>query len=531
MKICPFCKEHVHEEAIKCRYCQSMLLAPQLPDTKQPEDNRVTYILDRDLVRFGKFAAAVLGVFLVFGGYIYGFKLEAGLERVQATQEKSKAIQEQLTKTQGELTQTREKVETIQNQFTNAQAELVTSRQNVESLSTNIQVQFRRAIDDLEEARQKVDKLSNEVVATAGKSRSSISVIEGMTEKARILLASSPVPPGGGATFDQEQAGRFMEVKIMTAFKKVLSPKQYLDLEKAIRTPIGLQRAIYDSNNGSSIPGKLVRLEGQPATNDAAATAVYDNIGIVQEFFHAALGRDISFDVDGPMVATVHYDKNFNNAFWNGRQIVIGDGDGVVFRKGGLGSLAVVAVQLGHLVTERSAKLVYEGESGSLNSHFSDVFAVLTEQWIKKQSVEEASWLVGQEVLGPGIKGVALRSMKAPGTAYDDAVLGKDSQPMHMKDFVKLPNEVDRDNGGVHINSGIPNRAFYEVARLIGGYAWEKPGKIWYQSLLKLGPKATFIEFAQITYDVAVRLYGEGNPEREAVKKGWEFVGITVGKS
>ena len=85
MKICPFCKEQVHEEAIKCRYCQSMLLAPQLPEPKQPEDGRVTYILDQDLVRFGKFAAAVLAIFLVFGGYLFGFKLEAGLERVQSS--------------------------------------------------------------------------------------------------------------------------------------------------------------------------------------------------------------------------------------------------------------------------------------------------------------------------------------------------------------------------------------------------------------------------------------------------------------
>ena len=481
-------------------------------------------------MRFGKFAAAVLAIFLVVGGYLFGFKLEAGLEKVQATQEKSKTIQEQLTKSQAELAAAHDKVEAIQGQFAKAQADLEGTRKNVESLSTNMQNQFKTAVADLETSRRKVDELSKEVEATAGKSKTSITVIEGYTERARTLMASSAAPVRGGGTFDQEQAGRFMEVKIMAAFRNVLTPKQYSDLEKAIKAPVGLQRAIYDSGNGMSTPGKLVRIEGQPETNDAAVTAAYDNIGIIREFFRTAFGRDISFDVPGPMVATVHYDKDFNNAFWNGQQIVIGDGDGTLFRKGSLGSLTVIAAQLGHLVIQKTAGLIYEGESGSLNSHICDVFAVLTDQWNRKQRVEEASWLVGEDTLGPGIKGVALRSVKAPGTAFDNATRGKDPQPAHMKDFVKLPNTTEGDNGGVHLNSGIPNRAFYEVARLIGGYAWEKPGKIWYESMLKTGSKATFAEFAQTTFDVSGNLYGAGNPEQEAVKNGWELVGIKVGK-
>jgi Zn-dependent metalloprotease len=327
--------------------------------------------------------------------------------------------------------------------------------------------------------------------------------------------------------FDQEQAARLVETKIMTAFKQVLTPKQYAALEKAIKAPGGLRRAIYTANNQSSLPGKLVRLEGQPATNDSAATEAYDNIGIIYQFFRSALDRDISFDVDGPLVATVHYDNEYNNAFWNGRQIVVGDGDGQIFRKGGFGSLGILASQVGGLVTDRTAKLVLEGESGALNVHMSDVFAVLTEQWHKKQSVNDASWLIGQELLAPTIKGVALRSMEKPGTAFDDPILGKDPQAAHMKDFVKMKE----DNGGSHTNSGIPNKAFYEVAQRIGGSAWEKPGTIWYRSLLKLSPKATFKAFAQITYNTAGELYGPGKSEQDAVKKSWEAVGIVVGGS
>jgi Zn-dependent metalloprotease len=316
-----------------------------------------------------------------------------------------------------------------------------------------------------------------------------------------------------------------MEVKILTAFRQVLTGDQYSILEKAIKAPPELRRAIYSARGSNSLPGVLLRLEEQPATTDALANQVYDNIGIVHEFFRTVFDRNINSDVHGPLVATVHYGTKFNNVFWNGQQIVVGDGDGVVFKTDGLGSLGAVATQLGHLVVQYSAGLTFQGQSGSLNSHFSDLFSVLTEQWRKKQSVETASWLVGKEFLGPNIKGVALRSMKAPGTAYDDPRLGKDQQPNDMKDFVS----TDADNGGVHINSGIPNRAFYEVARLIGGYAWEKPGNIWYKSLLKVkNPNVTFSEFAQTTYEVAGALYGAGGLEQEAVKKGWQLVGITV---
>src|SRR5262249_53418011 len=125
MKTCPFCKEQVHDEAIKCRYCQSMLLPTQAPEPKQA-DGRVTYILDQGLVRFGKFAAAVLGLFLIVGGYLFGFKLDASMERLQSTQEKSKGIQEQLTKDQAALALAHQKTEELgkqaENQFSTAQA-------------------------------------------------------------------------------------------------------------------------------------------------------------------------------------------------------------------------------------------------------------------------------------------------------------------------------------------------------------------------------------------------------------------------
>jgi Zn-dependent metalloprotease len=146
------------------------------------------------------------------------------------------------------------------------------------------------------------------------------------------------------------------------------------------------------------------------------------------------------------------------------------------------------------------------------------------EQWQQKQTVDQASWLVGAGVLAPGIRGAALRSLKSPGSAYDDPKLGKDRQPDHMNKFVTTSD----DNGGVHINSGIPNRAFYQVAQALGGHAWDRAGKIWYKAMFDLKPSSSFQEFAQTTYDVACALYPESTTEREAVQKAWETVGITV---
>jgi len=133
--------------------------------------------------------------------------------------------------------------------------------------------------------------------------------------------------------------------------------------------------------------------------------------------------------------------------------------------------------------------------------------------------------LIGKGLFTSKVKGVALRSMKAPGTAYDDPVLGKDPQPAHMKNFVR----TNEDNGGVHINSGIPNRAFYLVATELGGRAWEKAGRIWYETLRdsRLRPSTGFKRFARLTAQVASRLYGPDSTEQQAVVDAWKQVGIT----
>jgi Zn-dependent metalloprotease len=213
----------------------------------------------------------------------------------------------------------------------------------------------------------------------------------------------------------------------------------------------------------------------------------------------------------------------YNNAFWNGSQMAYGDGDGSIFVDFSKGN-DVIGHELTHGVTGSEVNLHYLNQSGALNESISDVFGSLIKQKHLNQTAEAADWLIGQGLLTSKVNGVALRSMKAPGTAFDDAVLGKDPQPGHMRDYVKTM----RDNGGVHINSGIPNRAFYLAAAAIGGHAWDTAGRIWYATVRDrmLRANASFKTFARRTVINAGLLYGAGGTQQKAVAGAWGEVGI-----
>jgi Zn-dependent metalloprotease len=284
-------------------------------------------------------------------------------------------------------------------------------------------------------------------------------------------------------------------------------------------------RSIYDANGAEILPGKLVRKEGEAATGDAAADEAYDGLGHTHRLYADVFGRN-SIDGRGlPLDATVHFGKLYDNAFWDGKQMVFGDGDGEVFERF-TKSLSVIGHELAHGVTQYSAALVYRNQAGALNESMSDVFGALVEQYVKNQSAAEASWLIGEGLFTAEVEGRALRSMKAPGTAYDDDVLGKDPQPDSMDTYVR----TSADNGGVHINSGIPNRAFYLVAESLGGNAWDSPGRIWYETLTggSLPPAATFRVFARATVASAVELFGSGSAQHDAVRQAWETVKVKL---
>lgn len=284
-------------------------------------------------------------------------------------------------------------------------------------------------------------------------------------------------------------------------------------------------RTIYTANHSHDLPGTAIRTEGQAPTGDPAADEAYDGLGVTFDFFAEVFGRNSIDDSGMPLNATVHFGSDYNNAFWNSVQMVFGDGDGESFNRFTI-ALDVIGHELAHGVTEDEAQLQYFNQAGALNESMSDVFGAMIKQFARNETVEQANWLIGEGLFTAKVKGVALRSMKGPGSAFDDPVLGKDPQPGHMDQYV----HTFSDNGGVHINSGIPNHAFFHVATALGGYAWEKAGRIWYDALRdsRVKPNTGFVRFARITHDIAAQRYGRTSPESQAVRAGWAKVGIGV---
>jgi Zn-dependent metalloprotease len=287
------------------------------------------------------------------------------------------------------------------------------------------------------------------------------------------------------------------------------------------------RRTISDADHSEVLPGRVVRTEGASPVDDVAVNEAYAGLGDTHRLFWSRFQRD-SIDGRGlPLDATVHYGRAYDNAFWDGQRMVFGDGDGEVFNRF-TSSLSVIAHELTHGVTQYSANLVYQGQSGALNESVSDVFGALAEQYASAQDTATATWLIGAELFTDEVQGQALRSMKAPGTAYDDDVLGRDPQPASMAAYT----DTEDDNGGVHLNSGIPNRAFYLVAEALGGNAWDAPGQIWFDTLTgqDLSASATFAAFAAATERAAVTRYGRDSREHAAVRVGWDGVGVTLGR-
>ncbi|MGW1229042.1 M4 family metallopeptidase [Streptomyces sp. NPDC001478] len=281
-------------------------------------------------------------------------------------------------------------------------------------------------------------------------------------------------------------------------------------------------RTIYDCRHGTDLPGRKVRAEGQEPTSDASVNRAYAGLGATFDLLLSAYGRR-SIDGNGlPLIGSVHYDEKYNNAFFDGEQMVFGDGDGEVFLDFTV-AIDVIAHELAHGLTQYTANLNYYGQSGALNESVSDVFGSLVKQHSLGQTAAQADWLIGAGLLAPRVQGVALRSMKAPGTAYDDDVLGKDPQPASMDDYIHTGD----DNGGVHLNSGIPNRAFYLLATALGGSSWERAGQLWFDVLTggELAVDADFASFARLTVAAARSRFGEGD-EVEAVLKAWSEVGV-----
>ncbi|KAK4031380.1 hypothetical protein C8A01DRAFT_51520 [Parachaetomium inaequale] len=240
---------------------------------------------------------------------------------------------------------------------------------------------------------------------------------------------------------------------------------------------------------------------GEGPAADPVFNEVYINVGLVLKFYQDQFGRDSIDNRNMRVISSVHFGVQYQNAYWDPvrQQIVFGDSSKFLYYF--THSLDIIGHELTYAVTEYTSPLVYQGQSRALNKHISDVFGIMFKQNVENETVASADWLIGEGCLLPGVVGIALYSIKAPGTAYNDARFGRDPQPASIAEY----NPTTKDYGGVHIYSGIPNRAFYLAsiglaAAGFSDYSWKHMGQIWWKTMRsgRVPPKCTFVQFADI---------------------------------
>ncbi|MYM00198.1 M4 family peptidase [Novosphingobium sp. FGD1] len=301
---------------------------------------------------------------------------------------------------------------------------------------------------------------------------------------------------------------------------RLVNPSQLLG--RSVAPGQGRSRVVYDMEGRSMpLPGTLRRTEYQSAVLQDEVDEAFENAGRTYEFYRSVMGLD-SLDGGGfPIVSSVNFGFQVGNAFWDGERIVYGAGDGNLFLPF-TRSLAVAAHEMSHGVLSFSSDLDYEGETGALNESFCDVMGISVEQYTNGTSVAEARWSLGAELLGPALADVeAIRTFEARPAFKDHPNLSTDPQPKHMRDYVF----TDKDRGGVHINSGIPNHAFYLVAQALGGNVWDRSARIWFEAFTNvLNRRASFQQAALATASVARQKFGE--EAGLAVSNAWRAVGV-----
>jgi Zn-dependent metalloprotease len=281
------------------------------------------------------------------------------------------------------------------------------------------------------------------------------------------------------------------------------------------------RRMTYTAANSTDIPGRLLIDEGE-RSKDAIAQAAHDNAGKVYDYYFNTFQRDGLDDQGSPLVSTVHYGsdpEDAENAAWIGeaKQMVYGDG-GKVFKPLAAG-LDVVGHEFTHGIIDNTAGLVYEGQSGALNESYADVFGAL---------IDRGNWTIGETVIkSPPYPIKFLRSLADPGAGgnYDASdPINSIGQPASMSEYANLPDTRKGDNGGVHINSGIPNLVAYLIAQAIGP---EKLEQIYYRTLTQyLTPNSDFSDAARATIRAAQDLYG--NTATDAIRTALPRVGIST---
>ncbi|HEY5933110.1 MAG TPA: M4 family metallopeptidase [Kofleriaceae bacterium] len=281
-------------------------------------------------------------------------------------------------------------------------------------------------------------------------------------------------------------------------------------------------RRIHSANNGTSLPGTVRRTEGQAATTDVDVNANYDATGDTYDSYNLFWGRD-SYDNAGALLSgTVHYSTNYCNAFWNGSQMVYGDGNASQNCFPLARSLDVTAHELTHAVTEHESGLIYSGESGGLNESYSDIFGAFAEAYVDggrngTLALSAPVWLIGDEVLPP-----FLRSMCDPaadGVSKDYWYSGIGGVDVHYSSGPANLAFCLLSRGGTHPRGATTNN--------VPAIGMDKAIRIWYKAQVDLLTANSNYAAARTAMVQAAIQLGYDTATQDAV--GCAFAAIRVG--
>ena len=277
---------------------------------------------------------------------------------------------------------------------------------------------------------------------------------------------------------------------------------------------------------GANAEGDCLRLQehqtlpGTPvskASKDPTAKRTFVETAAVAKFYKKIFGRNSIDNAGMTLMSSIHFGTRFNNAMWDGFQMIYGDGDGqlfVDFTK----SNDVIAHELTHGVTQHTLQLAYSGDAGGLNESMSDCFGSMFRQWRAGQGTNAADWLIGASIIGPAAKARGFKCLRNMSNPADPSALAP--QPTH---YSQLTPGMDP-----HYTSGPPNLAFYTACTNLGGNSWAEIGQVWYGVLANSGidPAMTMPKFAGRARQLAAQMYPAQPAVAAAVDAGWTQVGL-----
>jgi Zn-dependent metalloprotease len=272
---------------------------------------------------------------------------------------------------------------------------------------------------------------------------------------------------------------------------------------------------VYDCRQTQTLPGAPVAV---PETStDPTAKRTFDETSRVAEFYKKIFDRNSIDDAGMTMMSSIHFGVKYNNAMWNGTQMLYGDGDGQLFIDFTNGS-DVIGHELTHGVTQNTLQLAYYDDAGGLNESLSDCFGSMFFQWEADQDVNSADWLIGSGIMGPTAKARGFTSLRSMAHPADTHCLAP--QPTH---YSQIHPGMDP-----HYTSGPPNLAFCLACKAAGGKSWEKIGQVWYTAMTDSGrhPNMKMADFAHRTRQVASQKFSVDTSVMSAVDKGWKQVGL-----